>query len=75
MNTTAKNMMKKIIVRLLIAIAFGLVIFAGMVSLMSSIVYEDNKAFIVGLVMLFASVPPFAVLVWKEVKAYVEKNW
>ena len=75
MKPTAKKLLLKIIVRLLVGLAFCIVIFAGMVCLMSAIVYKDNTAFTIGLIMLVVSVPPFAVLVWKEVNAYVEKNW
>ena len=66
------TVLKKLVVRLLIAIAFSLVMLAGMVSLMSAIVYKDNTAFIVGVIVLVITVPVFSVLVWKEVSAYAE---
>lgn len=75
MTPTALKIIKKIIIRLLAGIAFFILGLTAMVCIMSAIVYKDNWAFLVGMLLLVITVPSFSVLVWKEVNRYAEKFW
>lgn len=69
------NLFKKVIIRFAVAMVFFILDLTAMICIMSAIVYKDNRAFVIGAVILAVTVPMFAVVTWKEVNEYVEKIW